>query len=145
MKRLLFAAVWGLACAGGGFAKEVQRPNILFVLADDMGRQDLGCYGSTFYETPRLDRLAKEGMRFTDAYAASPVCSPTRASILTGKYPVRVGITRATPQVSLALEEVTLATELSGRRTLQDASCSMTVRAREGFSGRTGWRELTHT
>ena len=69
------------------------QPNFIFILIDDMGWKDLGCYGSAFYETPNLDRLCQEGMRFTDAYAACPVCSPTRASILTGKYPARVGIT----------------------------------------------------
>ena len=69
------------------------QPNFIFILIDDMGWRDLGCYGSGFYETPNLDRLAAEGMRFTDAYAACPVCSPTRASILTGKYPATVGIT----------------------------------------------------
>ena len=69
------------------------QPNILFILIDDLGWRDLSCYGSTFYETPNLDRLAAEGMRFTDAYAACPVCSPTRASLLTGKYPARIGIT----------------------------------------------------
>ncbi len=68
-------------------------PNILFILIDDMGWMDLGCQGSTFYETPVLDQLARDGMRFTDAYAACPVCSPTRASILSGKYPARVGVT----------------------------------------------------
>ena len=68
-------------------------PNIIFILIDDLGWRDLGCYGSSFYETPRLDHLAAQGMRFTDAYAACPVCSPTRASILTGKYPATVGIT----------------------------------------------------
>lgn len=71
----------------------MNKPNILFILIDDMGWRDLGCYGSTFYETPNLDRLAAEGMLFTDGYAACPVCSPTRASLLTGKYPARVGIT----------------------------------------------------
>jgi arylsulfatase A-like enzyme len=70
------------------------RPNIIFILVDDMGWRDLGCYGSTFYETPVLDRLAAGGARFTDAYAAAPVCSPTRASLLTGKYPARVGVTQ---------------------------------------------------
>ena len=68
-------------------------PNIVFFLADDLGQRDLGAYGSTFYETPHLDRLAREGARFTDAYAACPVCSPTRASILTGQWPQRTGIT----------------------------------------------------
>lgn len=70
-----------------------RRPNIIFILIDDMGWKDLACYGSTFYETPHLDRLASQGTRFTDAYAACPVCSPTRASILTGRYPARVGVT----------------------------------------------------
>jgi arylsulfatase A-like enzyme len=68
-------------------------PNIVFILIDDMGWRDLACYGSDFYETPNLDRLAREGMRFTDAYASCPVCSPTRASLLTGKYPARLGVT----------------------------------------------------
>jgi arylsulfatase A-like enzyme len=67
--------------------------NFVFILIDDMGWKDLGCYGSTFYETPNIDRLARQGMRFTDAYAAGPVCSPTRASILTGKYPARLHLT----------------------------------------------------
>ena len=70
-----------------------RRPNFVFFLADDLGWRDTGCYGSTFYETPTIDRLAREGMRFTDAYAACPVCSPTRASIMTGKYPARLGTT----------------------------------------------------
>lgn len=70
-----------------------ERPNIVFFLADDLGQRDLGAYGSTFHETPNLDRLAVEGMLFTDAYASCPVCSPTRASILTGQWPQRTGIT----------------------------------------------------
>lgn len=69
------------------------RPNVLTIVADDLGWRDLGCYGSSFYETPNLDRLAREGTRFTDGYAACPVCSPTRASLLTGNYPARVGVT----------------------------------------------------
>ncbi|MBD3351019.1 MAG: sulfatase-like hydrolase/transferase, partial [Candidatus Lokiarchaeota archaeon] len=69
------------------------KPNIVFILIDDLGWRDLSCYGSTFYETPNLDRLAKQGMSFSNAYAACPVCSPTRASILTGKYPATLGLT----------------------------------------------------
>ena len=68
-------------------------PNIVFFLADDLGWRDLGCYGSQFYETPNIDALAESGARFTQAYAACPVCSPTRASIMTGKYPVRIRVT----------------------------------------------------
>jgi len=70
-----------------------QKPNVIFILLDDFGYTDLGCYGSRYYETPNIDRLAREGVRFTNAYAACPVSSPTRASILTGKYPVNTGIT----------------------------------------------------
>lgn len=70
-----------------------EKPNIIFVLADDLGWSELGCYGNTFHETPNLDRMAKEGMRFTQAYAAAPVCSPYRAALLTGYYPARLGIT----------------------------------------------------
>ena len=67
-------------------------PNIVFILADDLGWADLGAYGNPYIETPHLDRLAAEGVRFTDAYAASPVCSPTRASLQTGFYPARLGM-----------------------------------------------------
>ncbi len=74
--------------------RAAKQPNIVFVLIDDLGCCDLGCYGSSFYETPNLDKLAAGGLRFTDAYAASPVCSPTRASLMTGKVPARVGITQ---------------------------------------------------
>lgn len=70
------------------------RPNIVFILVDDLGARDLGCFGSSFYETPVMDALAQRGMRFGRAYAAAPVCSPTRASVMTGKYPARVGITQ---------------------------------------------------
>ncbi len=69
------------------------KTNVVFFLVDDLGQRDLGCYGSTFYETPNIDRLAKEGARFTSAYAACPVCSPTRASLMTGQWPQRTGIT----------------------------------------------------
>lgn len=70
-----------------------RRLNFVFFLVDDLGWTDLGCFGSSFYETPNVDKLCAGGMKFTNAYAACPVCSPTRASIVTGKYPQRVGIT----------------------------------------------------
>lgn len=69
------------------------KPNIIIILADDLGGHDIGCYGSTFHQTPNLDALARRGMRFTNAYSASPLCSPTRSSILTGLAPARTGIT----------------------------------------------------
>jgi arylsulfatase A len=91
---------WGAAALLGGFGRAAGagekargRPNVVFVLADDLGWAQVGCYGNRFYETPNIDRLAREGLRFTDAYAACPVCSPTRASIMTGKYPARLHIT----------------------------------------------------
>ncbi len=123
-----------LACAASqalGFAAQRHPgqppPNFLFILVDDMGWRDLGCYGSTFYETPNIDRFAKQAMRFTNAYAACPVCSPTRASILTGKYPARLHLTDWIPgrkqwpsarlltpafRQELPLNEVTLAQAL---------------------------------
>jgi len=70
-----------------------QQPNFLFILVDDMGWADLGAYGSDLHRTPRIDALAAEGLRFTDAYSASPVCSPTRASIMTGKHPAKLHMT----------------------------------------------------
>ncbi len=69
------------------------KKNVVFILVDDLGWKDLGCYGSEFYETPNIDRLASKGTLFTNAYSANPVCSPTRAAIMTGKHPSRVGIT----------------------------------------------------
>jgi arylsulfatase A-like enzyme len=85
------AAVPGAAFGG----KENPRPNVIVILADDLGWSDTSLYGSTYYDTPSLERLAREGMRFTDAYAASPLCSPTRASIMTGQYPARLHLTEA--------------------------------------------------
>jgi arylsulfatase A-like enzyme len=74
-------------------ALAVDRPNVLLILADDLGARDLGCFGSTYYETPNLDRLASRGVRLTNAYSASPLCSPTRSSIMVGQNPARTGIT----------------------------------------------------
>jgi arylsulfatase A-like enzyme len=107
--------------------KKETPPNIVFFLVDDLGWKDLGCYGSTFYETPNVDRLAAEGVRFTTAYAACHVCSPTRASILTGKYPATLNLTDWLPgrkdfdfqrlknveiNQQLPFEEITLAERL---------------------------------
>jgi arylsulfatase A-like enzyme len=108
---------------------DASKPNILFFLVDDLGWADVGCDGSDFHETPNIDALAASGMRFTQGYAACPVCSPTRASIMTGRHPVRVDITdwipgrRATKanqprfahindRDNLALDEVTIAERL---------------------------------
>lgn len=82
-----------LAAAPVAAQNRAKKPNIILVLLDDLGWRDFGIYGSQHYETPELDRLAREGVRFTQAYAACPVCSPTRASIMTGKYPARLHLT----------------------------------------------------
>ncbi len=103
-----------------------RKPNFIFILVDDLGWKDLGCYGSEFYESPNIDHLASQGMKFTNAYAASPFCSPTRASIMTGKHPARIGITDWIPGRNpkdtkliqpedvhqLPLEEITIAEAL---------------------------------
>jgi arylsulfatase A-like enzyme len=109
--------------AAGTASAATKKLNFVFVLLDDLGWRDFGCYGNTFHETPHLDRLCAEGVKFTNAYAACPVCSPTRASILTGRYPVRFGMTDWIPgrteskrsvlqpatRQELPLEETTLA------------------------------------
>lgn len=82
-----------LAVSTSFAAAEPQRPNLLFIMADDLGWRDLGCFGSTFHQTPNLDKLAARGVKFTQAYAANPLCSPTRSSVLTGLWPARTGIT----------------------------------------------------
>ncbi|MDT8300442.1 MAG: sulfatase [Sedimentisphaerales bacterium] len=81
------------SCAGINTLSSGEKPNIIFILADDLGWAELGCYGNKFNETPNLDKLANQGLRFTEAYAAAPVCSPYRAALMTGQYPARIGIT----------------------------------------------------
>ncbi|MCK4432087.1 MAG: sulfatase [Candidatus Aminicenantes bacterium] len=100
---LKFAGIGAMGLVGSSMLPEFRwvielgagntKPNFVFFLIDDLGWRDVGCYGSTFYETPNIDKLASQGMRFTNAYAACPVCSPTRASILAGKYPARLNLT----------------------------------------------------
>ncbi|MBI4894025.1 MAG: sulfatase [Acidobacteria bacterium] len=89
-RRTFLSSLTGAALAARTAAPP---PNFVFILADDFGWRDLACYGNQYFSTPNLDRLASQGARFTNAYAACPVCSPTRASILTGKYPVHTGVT----------------------------------------------------
>ncbi|MFO0799630.1 MAG: sulfatase-like hydrolase/transferase [Gemmataceae bacterium] len=120
-------AVAVLLAAAAPAAAQTRPPNVVLIVADDLGQRDLGCYGSTFHRTPHLDALAKAGARFTDCTSSCPVCSPTRASILTGMYPQRFGVTdwlpgrpdqpgqmlrRPVPTMQLAHDAVTLAERL---------------------------------
>ncbi len=89
----LAAAALSLPDQAAPASNRRKKPNVILILIDDLGWVDLGCYGSKYYETPNLDRLASQGMRFTDAYAACAVCSPTRAAVMTGRYPARLGVT----------------------------------------------------
>jgi arylsulfatase A-like enzyme len=110
-----------LACNKLFASTSEKKQNFVFFLVDDLGWTDAGCFGSGFYNTPNIDRLADQGIKFTDAYAACPVCSPTRASIMTGKYPARLDITNyftgkkkgkliPAPYINrLPLEEITIA------------------------------------
>ena len=110
----LAASKWGTGAGAG--EPDARKPNFVFILADDLGWAELGCTGSTFNETPHLDRLAAQGMRFTQAYAAAPVCSPTRAALMTGQYPARVGINdylRPNDARFLSPDHVTLAEMLA--------------------------------
>jgi arylsulfatase A-like enzyme len=120
----LVALLVAATCHAGGAQRDKDRPNIVFILTDDLGINDLGCYGRSEHHTPHLDRLAAQGVRFTSAYCALPVCSPSRAAILTGKDPARLRLTTFLPgrpdcpaqkllhpkiQMQLPLEEKTLA------------------------------------
>jgi arylsulfatase A-like enzyme len=91
MIRCMVAIVWVLQAAGVFAAEPAARPNVVLVLTDDLGYADLGCFGSKTIRTPRIDRLAREGVRLTDSYAAACVCSPTRAALITGRYPQKAG------------------------------------------------------
>src|SRR5215203_1802632 len=121
MNRLLLALAPLLLSATA--ARAADPPNVIVILADDLGWTDLACYGSDLHETPHLDRLARDGMKFTQNYSACTVCSPTRAALLTGKYPARLHVTDWIPALMpdnpkllvpqwtkfLPLEETTLA------------------------------------
>lgn len=95
MSRYIFPFLWMLVTGLSLHAQKNNKrpPNVVVILADDLGWADLSSFGSTFYETPNLDKLASAGTRFTQGYATCPVCSPSRASMMTGKYPVKTGVT----------------------------------------------------
>lgn len=106
-----------LLASGAVFGAAGRKPNIVMIYADDLGYGDLGCYGHPTIRTPNLDRMAREGMRFTQWYSAAPVCTPSRAALLTGRYPVRSGLTRVLfPQSTGGIpeSETTMAQVLRG-------------------------------
>lgn len=88
----------------GKVSGEARRPNIIVILADDLGYGDVGAYGGSVIETPHMDQLAREGIRFTSAYSSAPICSPSRAGLLTGRYPLRSGIVQAMQAAGDSLE-----------------------------------------
>lgn len=118
---ILQMACWAViawAAALPVFAADAPRPNIVIILCDDLGYGDLGCYGHPQIRTPHLDRLASQGVRFTDCYAAAPVCSSSRAGLMTGRNPTRIGVYDWIPEghpIHLKASEITIA------RLLKDA------------------------
>src|SRR5262245_2199714 len=97
LHELAAVATLVLAVTPTGAADVPRKPNVVFILADDLGINDLGCYGRKDHHTPHLDRLATDGVRFTTSYAACSVCSPTRAALMTGKAPARLHLTTFLP------------------------------------------------
>lgn len=147
MLRPLFALLLGLMTLAAA-PTPGRHPNVILILVDDMGQTDLSCYGSRFYETPNVDQLAKDGVRFTNGYSACTVCSPTRAALLTGKYPARLHLTdwiagHERPHAKLKIpdwqkflpfEEITLAEQLksAGYATASIGKWHLTPGLKEG-------------
>src|SRR5436190_13572634 len=117
-RRQFIGATLGAAALSGTSVAQTPRPNVLFILADDLGYGDLSCYGRPDYKTPVLDKMAQEGMKFTDAYASAPVCTPTRTAFMTGRYPHRLPIGLQEPlsdsnlQLGIPADHPTIATQL---------------------------------
>ncbi len=89
---LLSTTVFFLSCSGQVQKEDINKPNIVFIFTDDLGYGDIGCFGANDIKTPNIDRIADEGIKFTEFYSASPICSPSRAGLLTGRMPQRMGI-----------------------------------------------------
>jgi hypothetical protein len=115
-RRSFATVLWVFTLAAGSLApaiaapqsRSAKRPNIVIILTDDQGYADVGCFGAKGFQTPNLDRMAREGMRFSDFYVASSVCSPSRAALMTGCYPQRIGL----PIVLEADSEIGLSSHL---------------------------------
>src|SRR5689334_11664213 len=108
-----------LLCAAAS-ALAVDQPNIVLILGDDLGVNDLGCYGRKDQHTPNLDRLAEQGMRFTCAYTAQPICSPSRAALMTGKHPARLHLTNFLPGRADAPTQKLLQPRIEGQLPLEE-------------------------
>ena len=121
--RLLLSAITALVFTAPATARAEKLPNVVIILADDLGYGDLGCYGHPSIRTPNLDRMAAEGMRFTDFYVAATVCTPSRAALLTGRLPIRSGMSgdmqhhvqMKTSPGGLPPEEITIARALKSK------------------------------
>ena len=118
--RKLKSVITVLFCLSVSLMGAKIKPNIIFIFIDDQGYYDLGCYGASEVKTPRIDAMAKAGTRFTDYYAAAPICSPSRAGLLTGCYPRRVGnhiwVHRADSRSGINPDELTIAELLKDGR-----------------------------
>jgi arylsulfatase A-like enzyme len=148
MRSILLLACSLLLLTTGTFAgNKNTNPNVILILIDDLGWKDLGCMGSTYYETPNIDALAKKGVLFTNAYAANPVCSPTRASILTGKYPSRIGITNHSGSPGPVGENYHLTPpELVGNMPLEDHTLAEELKETGYVTAHIGkWHLAKHT
>ena len=139
MQRRQFLQALGGASALAASGRGATRPpNFVFILFDDMGWADVGYQGSDFYETPNIDRLASQGMRFSNAYAACPVCSPTRASIMTGKYPARLHLTNFIPGRQTRPYARVLAPEFRQELPLEETTVAETLKAAGYATGHVG-------
>lgn len=122
--------LWIAAAPHHGAVAQSRPPNIVFILADDLGINDLGVYGRTEHRTPNLDRLAAEGLRFTTAYVASPICSPSRAAIMTGRTPARLHLTTYLPGRADAASQKLLHPPMRQQLPLEETTLAESLRAR---------------
>src|SRR3954471_20876449 len=125
-------------------AKTASRPNIVFIFADDLGINDLACYGRKDHRTANLDRLAAQGMRFTCAYAAQSICSPSRAALLIGKCPARLNLTNYLPGRPDAPSQRLLQPRIEGQLPLEEVTNAEVLRESRKGTGLFGKWHLGH-